>query len=79
MCQAYHQKGRSECSSNLIRADWIEQEVLHVLRESVNSMDLVDEVLNKIEEDVLQDKQPLELRFNELKLQVENKTKQIDS
>ncbi|WP_254660740.1 hypothetical protein [Brevibacillus laterosporus] len=50
-----------------------------MLRESVNSMDLVDEVLNKIEEDVLQDKQPLELRFNELKLQVENKTKQIDS
>ncbi|MGG0348755.1 hypothetical protein [Brevibacillus porteri] len=43
MCQAYHQKGRSEYSSNLIRADWIEQEVLHVLRESVNSMDLVDE------------------------------------
>lgn len=35
-------------------------------------MDLVDEVLNKIEEDVSQDKQPLELR-------VENKTKQIDS
>ena len=79
MCQAYHQKGRSECSSNLIRADWIEQEVLHVLRESVNSMDLVDEVLNKIEEDVSQDKQPLELRYNELKLKVENKTKQIDS
>ncbi|ERM15773.1 hypothetical protein [Brevibacillus laterosporus] len=50
-----------------------------MLRESVNSMDLVDEVLNKIEEDVSQDKQPLELRFNELKLQVENKTKQIDS
>lgn len=42
-------------------------------------MDLVDEVLNKIEEDVSQDKQPLELRYNELKLQVENKTKQIDS
>jgi site-specific DNA recombinase len=79
MCQAYHQKGRSECSSNLIRADWIEQEVLHVLRESVNSMDLVDEVLNKIEEDVSLDKQPLELRYNELKLQVEKKAKQIDS
>ncbi|MNC56274.1 hypothetical protein D3C75_1058570 [compost metagenome] len=42
-------------------------------------MDLVDEVLNKIEEDVSQDKQPLELRYNELKLKVENKTKQIDS
>ncbi|MDC0762874.1 hypothetical protein POF51_19335 [Brevibacillus sp. AG] len=50
-----------------------------MLRESVNSMDLVDEVLNKIEEDVSQDKQPVELRYNELKLQVENKTKQIDS
>ncbi|MED2745264.1 hypothetical protein P4307_13800 [Brevibacillus porteri] len=35
--------------------------------------------LNKIEEDVSQDKQPVELRYNELKLQVENKTKQIDS
>ncbi|WP_159883423.1 hypothetical protein [Paenibacillus puerhi] len=45
----------------------------------LGSMDLVDKVLNKIEEDVSQDKLPLELRFNELKLQVENKTKQIDS
>ncbi|NKI20355.1 hypothetical protein HFN20_03740 [Paenibacillus dendritiformis] len=41
-------------------------------------MDLVDEVLKKIEEDVSQDKKPLELRYNDLKLQVEKQTKRID-
>lgn len=79
MCQGYHQRGKIECSSNLVRADWIEQEVLYVLRESINNMNLVDEVLEKLELDSLLDKRPLELQVNELKTQLEKKTKMLDS
>lgn len=79
MCQGYHQRGKIECSSNLVRADWIEQEVLYVLRQSINNMNLVDEVLEKLELDSLQDKRPLELQLNELKMQLEKKTIMLDS
>ncbi|WP_409176440.1 recombinase family protein [Brevibacillus fortis] len=79
MCQSYHQKGKVGCSSNLVRADWIEQEVLYVLSESISNMNVVDDVLKKLEEDSLQDKRPLELQLNELKLQAAKQTKKLDS
>lgn len=79
MCQAYHQKGKVACSSNLVVADWIEQEVLNVLKELIADMDLVEDILDKIDEGYKRDKTPLEANLNELNLRKAEHEKKINS
>lgn len=78
MCQAYHQKGKVACSSNLVVADWIEQEVLNVLKELIADMDLVEDILDKIDEGYKRDKTPLEANLNELNLRKAEHEKKIN-
>jgi site-specific DNA recombinase len=49
MCQAYHSKGKSACSTNLIKKDMVEQKVLNVISELVRDDEIVNNIIEKID------------------------------
>ncbi|MGH0555537.1 recombinase family protein [Bacillus pretiosus] len=51
MCQAYHNKGSSVCSTNLIKKDQVEQQVLNVISLLVNENDIVKAVIDELNSD----------------------------
>ncbi|MGG1397632.1 recombinase family protein [Bacillus salipaludis] len=70
MCQAYHSKGKSVCSTNLIKKDIVEQKVLNVISEMVRDEEIVSSIIAKLDIDKMADIQPLqkELKTYQVKL-----------
>lgn len=70
MCQAYHSKGKSACSTNLIKKDIAEQKVLNIISEMVQDDEIVKSVIEKIDNDKQHNFEPLvkELKVYQSKL-----------
>ncbi|MFJ8531687.1 recombinase family protein [Bacillus sp. NPDC094106] len=51
MCQAYHNKGSSVCSANVIKKDQVEQQVLNVISLLVNENDIVNALIDELNSD----------------------------
>ena len=51
MCQAYHNKGSSVCSANLIRKDQVEQQVLNIISLLVNENDIINALIDELNSD----------------------------
>jgi site-specific DNA recombinase len=48
MCQNYHAKGKTVCSSNLIRKELIEEQVLIFIRTMLGSEEIVDGIMERL-------------------------------
>lgn len=48
MCQAYHNKGKSVCGTNLIKKELVEQEVLKNIAILVNDEELIEKLLEEL-------------------------------
>src|SRR5690606_19701298 len=59
MCQAYHSKGKTACSTNLIKKDVVEQKVLNVMSELVRDNDIVNNIIEKLEAEKQNNFEPL--------------------
>ncbi|HGI0999780.1 TPA: zinc ribbon domain-containing protein, partial [Streptococcus pyogenes] len=51
MCQAYHNKGSSVCSANLIEKAQVEQQVLNVISLLVNENDIINALIDELNSD----------------------------
>ena len=59
MCQAYHSKGKTVCSTNLVRKDVVEPKVLSIISEMVRNDNIVTSIINKFTLDKNNDIEPL--------------------
>jgi len=48
MCQNYHAKGKTVCSSNLVRKELIEEQVLEFIRTMLSSEEIVDGIMDRL-------------------------------
>lgn len=55
MCQAYHSKGKLACNTNLIPKERIEEQVILTIKALLHSESIIEEVLEKLEQDVERD------------------------
>ncbi|NRD80039.1 recombinase family protein [Bacillus sp. BRMEA1] len=49
MCQSYHSKGRTACSTNLIKKDVVEQKVLSVISELIQNEEIINKIIQKLD------------------------------
>lgn len=64
MCQAYHSKGKVACDTNLIPKDRIEAQVITTVKALLHSESIIDEVLERLEQDVKQDTHEIQQTLN---------------
>jgi site-specific DNA recombinase len=48
MCQGYHSKGKSYCSSNLIKKEYIEEKLISIIAKLITDIDLVRDIFTEI-------------------------------
>ena len=65
MCQAYHSKGKTVCSTNLIKKEVVEGKVLNVITELVRNEEIVNSIIEKLDAEKQSDFEPL---MKELKI-----------
>lgn len=51
MCQNYHSKGKTACSSNLIKKEIVEEKVIKVIKGLLNNNQVVEELLSKLNDE----------------------------
>lgn len=82
MCQAYHSKGKTACSTNLIRKERVEEQVISTIKSLLHSESIIEDVLKKIElgikQDTIETKQTLQLLKTEL-AKIQSRQKKIDN
>jgi len=64
MCQAYHSKGKVACGTNLIPKVRIEEQVIATVKALLHSESIIDEVLEKLEQDVKQETYEIQQTLN---------------
>lgn len=81
MCQAYHSKGKSVCSTNLIKKDVVEQKVIKVISELVRDDEIINNIIEKLDAEKQYNLEPLvkELEIYKTKLNsLMNKQTKLD-
>lgn len=73
-CSAFFNKGKTVCKSNLIRAGEAEEYVLNRIKELVNSKEIVDAIIKKIENTNDVDTTHIEKELKSLKKELKNIT-----
>lgn len=70
MCQTYHSKGRTACSTNLIKKEEVEQKVLNVISNLIQDEEIINKINQKIETEKQGNFEPLykELEIYQAKL-----------
>lgn len=52
MCQAYHSKGKTACSVNLIQKEHVERQVIQTIKGLVYDSSIIEDVLEKLKSDL---------------------------
>jgi site-specific DNA recombinase len=60
MCQTYHSKGKTECGSNLIKKELVEEQVLNWVRTILADEQIVDGIMNRLQREETQGSAELE-------------------
>lgn len=80
MCQAYHSKGKIACSTNLIRKERVEEQVISTIKSLLHSESIIEDVLKEIEHSIKRDtieiEQTLQLLKTEL-AKIESRQKRL--
>lgn len=82
MCGNYHTKGKAVCSTNLMRKEVIEDQVLDFIRTILSNEDIAEGIMNRLRteesQSTLKLERDLNLQRNHLKKLLENQRKQDD-
>lgn len=70
LCQNSHSKGSSVCVSNLIVKDWVEKEVLSIVKKIVARKSIVDEIVDTVNQKYIEENAEEILQYEQNKMRL---------